>query len=383
MKKVCVVTSTRADYGLLYWIMKEIEAITDLELCLMVTGMHLSPKFGNTWEVIVRDGFEIAEKIDLGNLDDSRLSMIHQVADGLKSFADAFIKHQPDMVVILGDRYEMLAVAQAAFFLSIPIAHIHGGEVTEGALDDGIRHAITKLSTLHFTAAEEYRQRVIRMGANPEHVFNVGAPGLENFLRLKLLTKSELEQSLNFRLRDKNILVTYHPVTAVDENEIDDLIKALSHFDDVGQIITMPNSDPGHDEIFEKWHQYAKGRENVVIVTSLGQIRYMSAMKICDAVVGNSSSGIIEAPFCGTPTVNIGERQKGRLMADTVLTLRNIDSAIILDAIRNAISMHKNPQLIFGNGQSANKIVSILSGIFRSFPLDLSFYDLSDGAINE
>lgn len=379
MKKICVVTSTRADYGLLYWIMKEIEASSDLELCLMVTGMHLSPKFGNTWEVVVRDGFKIAEKVDLGNLDDSRLSMIHQVADGLKSFGDAFIKHKPDMVVVLGDRYEMLAVAQAAFFLSIPIAHIHGGEVTEGALDDGVRHAITKLSTLHFTAAEEYRQRVIQMGESPERVFNVGAPGLENFLRLKLLNKSELEESLNFRLREKNILVTYHPVTAVEENGIDELIKALSQFEDVGQIITMPNSDPGHDEIFEKWHQYAKSRENVLLVTSLGQIRYMSAMKICDAVVGNSSSGIIEAPFCGTPTVNIGERQKGRLMAETILTLRKVDLSMIQDTIRNAISMHKNPQLLFGNGQSAKKIVNILSNIFYCSALDMSFYDLKCG----
>lgn len=383
MKKICVVTSTRADYGLLYWTMKEIEACQDLELCLMVTGMHLSPKFGNTWEVIVRDGFNISEKVDLGDLEDSRRSMINQVSLGITSFADAFMKHQPDMVFVLGDRYEMLAVAQASFFLSIPIAHIHGGEVTEGALDDGVRHAITKLSTLHFTAAEEYRQRVIRMGENPDCVFNVGAPGLENFLRLKLLNRNELEESLAFKLRDKNILVTYHPVTAVEENGIDELIGALSQFDDVGQIITMPNSDPGHEEIFNKWQAYAKDRGNVLLVTSLGQVRYLSALKICDAVVGNSSSGIIEAPFCGTPTVNIGERQKGRIMASTVTTLCEIDCLKIQDAIEYSIHRIKSPQPLFGDGQSARKIVNILSGIFNDYSVNSSLYNLNNGVIDE
>lgn len=379
MKKVCVVTATRAEYGLLYWTMKEIEKSQCLELQLVVTGMHLSPKFGETWKSIEADGFSISKKIDLGSLDDTRDSVINQISLGVKEYSIVFSELKPELILILGDRYEMLAVAQTALFLGIPIAHIHGGEITEGAFDDAVRHSITKMSLLHFTSNETYRKRVIQMGESPERVFNVGAPGLENFIRLKLLSRADLEESLNFTLRSKNILVTYHPVTASEEKGIDELIAALTDLSEVGQIITLPNSDPGYEDIFNKWHKYAHDKKNVHLVTSLGQIRYLSTMKLCDAVVGNSSSGIIEAPFGGVATVNIGKRQYGRILAKSVFQVNEITRQKIKESIELAIETRPESQLLFGDGQTAKKIVNILESNFKNYTYSKSFFDIDIG----
>lgn len=379
MKNICVVTATRAEYGLLYWIMKEIEKSQFLDLQLIVTGMHLSPKFGETWKSIEADGFIISKKIDLGLLEDTKESLINQISLGVKKYAAAFQELKPDLILILGDRYEMLAVAQTALFLGIPIAHMHGGEVTEGAFDDAIRHSLTKMSWLHFTANDVYRRRVIQMGESPERVFNVGAPGLENFIKLNLLSKIDLEKSLNFTLRSKNILVTYHPVTAYEEKGIDELIAALSDLPEIGQIITLPNSDPGHDEIFDKWHKYADKKNNVHLATSLGQVRYLSAMKLCDAVVGNSSSGILEAPFCGVPTVNIGKRQYGRILAKSVRQIDEIASQKIRESIEQAIKTKFESQLLFGDGQTAQHVVKILEKSLEKMIYSKSFFDINIG----
>lgn len=379
MKKICVVTATRAEYGLLHWTMKEIEKSPGLELQILVTGMHLSPKFGETWKAIEADGFKINKKIDLGLLEDSKDSVINQISLGIKDFSKAFQELKPDLILILGDRYEMLSIAQSALFLGIPLAHIHGGEITEGAFDDTVRHSLTKMSLLHFTSNEVYRRRVIQMGESPDRVFNVGAPGLENFLKLKLMTRAELEKSLNFKLRHKNILVTYHPVTACEELGIDELIAALADLPEIGQIITLPNSDPGHDDIFKKWHKYADKKDNVHLATSLGQVRYLSSMKLCDAVVGNSSSGIIEAPFCGLSTVNIGKRQLGRILANSVTQIDEITCSKIKDSIEIAIEKKFEAQSLFGDGQTAQKIVNILERNLKESNYSKSFFDIKMG----
>lgn len=371
MKKVCFVSSTRADYGLLYWTMKEVQADKDLQLQIIATCMHLDPKFGNTWQNFEEDGFAIDKKVSLGELSDSHESIISQISKGIVGFYQAFTELKPDIVVILGDRYEMLAIAQAAFFHGIPIAHISGGEVTEGAFDDNIRHVLTKLSSYHFTSTEKYRERVIQMGENPKRVFNVGALGLENFKRLNLLSKEEIETRLNFKLKDKNLLITYHPVTAVEENGMDELIKSLEHFKEYGQIITMPNSDPGHDSIFKAINDYAKNKDHVYVSTSLGSLLYLSLMKICNIVIGNSSSGIVEAPFIGTPTLNIGVRQKGRILAPSVI---NCEPKEIKEKIISILGNHYECSDIYGNGDSSKRIISILKN--EEFKLKSGFYDL-------
>jgi UDP-hydrolysing UDP-N-acetyl-D-glucosamine 2-epimerase len=371
MKKICFISSTRADYGLLYWTMKNVQEEPDLRLQLIVTGMHLDPRFGDTWRIIEKDGFTIDKKISLGELGDSSFSVIQQISTGLPSFTKAFSEMAPDLVVILGDRYEMLAVAQAAFFLGIPIAHIAGGEITEGAFDDHVRHSFTKLSSYHFTSTERYRKRVIQMGERPERVFNVGALGLENFKRFKLLSREEIENRLNFKLKRKNFLITYHPVTAVNEDGVDELINALKSFGDVGQIITMPNSDPGFSKIVESFSSYAKMRENIYLTSNLGSLLYLSIMKISDAVIGNSSSGIAEAPFVGVPTLNIGARQKGRIHADSVI---NCTPDEIKQKIEYILSNQYHESELYGAGDSSEKLLSFFK--VENFTIKSGFYDL-------
>jgi GDP/UDP-N,N'-diacetylbacillosamine 2-epimerase (hydrolysing) len=379
MNKICVITSTRADYGLLYWTLKELKASNFCQLQLVVTGMHLSSKFGNTYKLIEKDGFNIDAKVDLGQLNSTRGSILDQISLGVRGFTDTITKLSPDLIIILGDRYEMLAAAQVALILGIPIAHIHGGEVTEGAFDDSIRHAITKMSHLHFTSTEIYRNRVIQMGESPGHVFNVGAPGLERIRKIKTLTNKELEESLGFKLREKNLLITYHPVTAKGENAMGSLIGALEKMPDVGQIITLPNSDPEHDIIFEQWSRYSQGKENVFLSSSLGSLNYINTMKVCDAVVGNSSSGVIEAPFCATPTVNLGSRQKGRILTGTVIQVDNLSVDEIYKSIKKAIGMKVEQELLYGDGFSASKIIKILKDRLEEGFEVKSFYDLENG----
>lgn len=371
MKKICFISTTRADYGLLYWTMRGVQQDKDLSLQLIVSGMHLDPKFGSTWQIIEKDGFLIDKKVSLGELDDSSESVIEQISTGLKGFSEAFKQLAPDLVVILGDRYEMLAATQAAFFLSIPIAHIAGGEITEGAFDDHVRHTFTKLSSYHFTSTERYRQRVIQMGERPERVVNVGALGLENFKRLELLSRTEIEKRINFKLKEKNFLITYHPVTAANEDGVKDLIEALKTFKEIGQIITMPNSDPGYTKIAQALSSYAESMDNVFATTNLGSLLYLSVMKISDAVIGNSSSGIAEAPFVGVPTLNIGVRQKGRIHADSVIDCAPEE---IKQKIQFILDNKFESSDLYGTGDSSSKILSFLKN--TNFEVKSGFYDI-------
>jgi UDP-hydrolysing UDP-N-acetyl-D-glucosamine 2-epimerase len=375
MKKICFISSTRADYGLLKWSMLEVQKSKDLELQLIVTGMHLSPKFGSTYEEIEKDLIIINDKVDLGELEDSKESMSMQVAKSIDGISKALLRLSPDAVVVLGDRYEILGAAQAAFFNSIPLVHLHGGEVTEGAIDDVVRHCITKLSNYHVTSTEAYKKRVIQLGEDPKNVYNLGAPGLESFTKVQLMNQEELSKSLGFKFYSKNILVTFHPVTFLNE-EINELIEGLANLNDVGQIITMPNSDPGHSKIMDALKSYAKDKPNVFLVSSLGQLRYTSLMKIVDLVVGNSSSGIIEAPFSGTRTLNIGDRQKGRLADDSVFNV-SCNKDLILKKLQELLqsSYQKMPSFLYGDGNFAKSFCQMLT------KLDLSighkkFHDL-------
>lgn len=371
MKKICVISGTRADYGLLYWTLKGIKNSKELELQLIATCMHLEPKFGETWKQIVSDGFTINKKISLGELKDSRESIVGQISNGISAFFQAFKELSPDIVIVLGDRYEMLAAAQAAMMAEIPIGHIHGGEITEGAFDDYIRHTITKLSSYHFTSTEPYRKRVIQMGEFPERVYNIGAVGIENIRRLKLLSRSEIENDLQFKLRQQNFLVTYHPVTHADEDATDELLSVLEKYPDVGQVITLPNSDPGHSSIIDKMNRYSSGKQNVLLAKSLGSLRYLSIMNESTAVIGNSSSGIVEAPFFGVPTLNIGERQKGRLSDKSVIHC-NVNE--IEHKLKSIIGKKYEPSSLYGDGFSSEKLMSFL--ISKKFTQKSGFYDL-------
>jgi UDP-hydrolysing UDP-N-acetyl-D-glucosamine 2-epimerase len=348
-RRICVVTGTRAEYGLLYWLMKEVVDDPQLELQLIVTGMHLSPEFGLTYKLIEQDGFKINEKVEMILSSDSPAGIGKSMGLGLIGFTDALQRLSPDIIVMLGDRYEILAAAQAALVLNIPIAHLAGGEITEGALDNAMRHAITKLSHLHFVSAEEYRRRVIQMGEMPDKVFNYGTIGLDNIRKLKLMTREELEQSMSFALGSLNFLVTYHPVTMQDgENEkhISELLLSLEQYPQAKIIFTLPNSDAGGRLITKRILEYVqRNSEQAVSFISMGQIRYLSALREVDVVIGNSSSGIIEAPYFKTPTVNIGIRQQGRLKADSIIDCSNQRDSIV-SAIDRALSVLFRDSLI-------------------------------------
>lgn len=382
MRKICVVTGTRAEYGLLYWLMKEIQADADLQLQVIATGMHLSPEFGLTYKNIEDDGFTISAKVEMLLSSDTPVGITKSIGLGVIGFADALELLKPDVMVVLGDRYEILAATQAALVARIPVAHIHGGETTEGAIDESIRHAITKMSHLHFVAAEPYRTRVIQLGERPDTVFNVGALGIENFKRLQLLGKTQLEQSINFELGACFFLVTYHPATLgniVPNAAMQALLDALDHFPDAHVIFTKPNSDTDGRILGQMIDDYAgrhKGR--VAVFTSMGQIRYLSALRLADAVIGNSSSGIIEAPACNTPTVNIGERQGGRLKADSVVDCRETTESIVT-AINMVLSPSfrtgiRQPASLYGYGESALQIKNHLKT--ATLRTTKHFYDL-------
>ncbi|MDX2346788.1 MAG: UDP-N-acetylglucosamine 2-epimerase [Legionella sp.] len=368
MKKISVVSGTRADYGLIYWLMKELQHSKIFKLQIIVSCMHLSSKFGETWKQFEEDGFEINETVSFGELEDSKSSLISQLSLGIKGFFNSLERLNPDLLIILGDRYEMLPASQAAVFLGIPIAHIHGGEITEGAFDDIIRHSITKMSTYHFASTEVYRKRIIQMGESPENVINTGAIGLENIRRLNLLSKEKMS---DIPFREQNFLITYHPVTASNEDALDNLLDILSSYSNACQIITMPNSDPGYKIIFEKLAYYAESKENVYLTTSLGSLRYLSCMKICDVVIGNSSSGIVEAPFLGTPTLNIGVRQKGRISDQSVIDCASDEIKEKLDYILNNTFENKS---LYGEGYCVDKVMSFLER--TQYKVKSGFYDV-------
>lgn len=326
MRKVCVVTGTRAEYGLLSRLMWLIRADHDLTLQIIATNMHLSPEFGLTYKEIEADGFTIDKKVEMLLSSDTSNAITKSIGLATIGFADAYEDLQPDILLILGDRFEILAAATAALIYKIPVAHLHGGEITEGAYDDAIRHAITKMSHLHFVSTEIYRQRVIQMGEHPSTVFNVGALGCENIKSLKLMSKDELEKSLGFKLDRNTILITYHPVTMecnTSEQQFRELLSAIDLFPELKVIFTMPNSDTDGRIIMKMIKEYvAKNPERTVWFDSLGCYRYLSVLQYIGGVVGNSSSGIIEVPSFHIPTINIGDRQKGRVAAASVLNCK-------------------------------------------------------------
>lgn len=384
MKKICVVTGTRAEYGLLRWLMAGIQAAPGLELQLLVTGMHLAPEFGLTYQAIEADGFKIDRKVEMLLSSDTAVGVSKSLGLAICGFADALADLQPDLLLVLGDRYEILAAVSAAMLARIPIAHLHGGELTEGAFDDAIRHAISKMSHLHFVAAEEYRQRVIQLGEAPERVHLVGGLGIDNILRLPRLSREELEQSLDFRLGPRNLLVTFHPVTLEKgsaQQQMAELLAALDSLEQTHIIFTMPNSDTESRGLFEMIDAFvARHPDTAKAYTSLGQLRYLSAIHHVDAVVGNSSSGLAEVPSFKKCTINIGDRQRGRLKASSV-----IDCLPQRDEILTALSLGLSPafQAVlcntnnpYGDGGAAEKIVTILEIVDYSQLLKKHFHDL-------
>jgi GDP/UDP-N,N'-diacetylbacillosamine 2-epimerase (hydrolysing) len=382
-RKVCVVTGTRAEYGLLYWLIKEIEADKELELQIIATGMHLSPEFGLTYKEIEKD-FKINKKIEMMLSSDNHIGISKSMGLAQISFADTYEELKPDIIVVLGDRYEIFSAASAAMIAKIPIAHLHGGETSEGAFDESIRHSITKMSHIHFTATEEYRNRVIQLGEHPNRVFVVGAMGIENINRLELLTKKKFEKSIDFKLNKNNILVTFHPVTletGTAKIQFQELLDAIDELKETNIIFTKANSDTDGRTINKMIDKYVAGNNNKsALFDSLGQLRYLSALKYVDAVVGNSSSGLLEAPSFKIGSINIGDRQKGRIKADNVIdclpdkaSIKNAFKRLYSKEFQSAVKNCDNP---FGDGYSSKIIVKVLKNQKLDNILKKSFHDL-------
>lgn len=374
MRKICFVTGSRAEYGLLSGLMKAVKNDSELQLQIVATNMHLSPEFGLTYREIEKDGFIIDKKVEMLLSSDTAVGISKSVGLGMIGYADAFEELRPNLIVILGDRYEMIAVASAALFQKIPIAHLHGGEITEGAYDDCIRHAISKMSHLHFTSTEEHRKRVIQLGEQPDRVFNVGAIGIENFKYISAMSKKELENSLDFNMGDKSIIVTYHPVTLEDnsaEEQSEALLSALDTLDDYKIIFTYPNSDTNGRIIIEKINEYVAAHpEKAKAWPSLGLKRYISALHYSTAVVGNSSSGIIEVPSFGIPTLNIGNRQKGRISSNSVYNC-DANEASIINGLKTILSVDFiNKASYTWNPYGGINTTEDILNIIKTYPLD-------------
>lgn len=340
-KKICFFTGTRAEYGLLNPLMLKVKKNKEFQLQIIASGMHLSPEFGLTFNEIIKDGFKIDEKVEMLLSSDTPCGLSKSVGLGLMSIAEAYQRLKPDLVVILGDRFESFSAAAAALICRVPIAHLHGGEATFGVIDEAIRHSITKMSLLHFTATKEYRKRVIQLGETPGRVFNVGSLGVDNIKNLRLMQRQDLENELKFKFGEKMMLVTFHPVTLENNTaaeQFTELLKALNEFRDYKIIFTKPNADTGGRIIMKLIDNYVErnsGRAAAFI--SLGKIKYLSAVKYADVVLGNSSSGIIEAPSFHKPTVNIGDRQKGRVKAKSIIDCKPAKKSIVF-ALRKAFS---------------------------------------------
>ena len=381
--KICLVTGTRADYGLLRWVIEGIQQSHFLELQLVATGMHLSPEFGLTKKDIEMDGFHIDRCVEMLLSSDTSVGITKSLGLALIGFADAFAELNPDLVLVLGDRFEIFAAASAAMVARIPIAHLHGGEATEGLIDESIRHSITKMSHLHFVAADEYKRRVIQLGEDGSRVFTVGGLGIDSISRLQLLTKVQIEQELDFKFKERNLLITFHPVTLENnttETQIDELLAALSDQTSTGLIFTMPNSDTDGRLIFQKIHSFCLNHSSAKAFTSLGHLMYLSCMNCVDAVVGNSSSGLIEAPSFKVGTINIGDRQRGRLKASSVIDCEP-NYASISHSLHRLFSVEfqkvvaecQNP---YGEGGASEKIVKQLEIQSYEDILKKHFYDL-------
>lgn len=366
-RKICVVTGTRAEYGLLNPLLTKIGREPCFELQLVATGAHLSPEFGLTYREIEEDGFSIARKVEILLSSDTAVGTAKSIGLAVIGFAEVFAQLRPHLLVLLGDRYEILAAAQAALVAGIPIAHIGGGDTTEGAFDEAIRHSVTKMSHLHFVTNEESGQRVRQLGENPDHIYNVGSLGIDRIFSLPLMGRAELEKSLSFRLREKNLLITFHPVTlepGESGGQFRELLAALHGLgDEVGLLFTKPNADPSARDIIRQTEEFVSAHPNAAAFSSLGQKRYFNLIAQADAVVGNSSSGVYEVPSFHKPTVNIGDRQKGRLLASSVICCPP-DQAEIEKAIWKAFNKDcaqtVNP---YGDGKSAEKILDILKSV--------------------
>lgn len=387
MKKICVVTGTRAEYGLLYWLMKAIQQDVELQLQLIVTGMHLSPEFGLTYKEVEKD-FKIDKRIEMLLSSDTAIGISKSIGLAQISFAEAYEELQPDLVVLLGDRYEIFSAASAAMIARTPIAHLHGGETTEGAFDEAIRHSITKMAYWHFTAAEAYRQRVIQLGESPDRVFNVGGLGIENIKRLKLLSRPEFEESIGFKLAERNLLVTYHPVTLENASataQFQALLNAIDVLENTHIIFTKANSDTDGRVINQMIDDYvSENPHKSAAFTSLGQLRYLSALKNVDAVVGNSSSGLLEVPSFKKATINIGDRQRGRLKSTSVIDCIATQDAIH-KALEKAFSGEFKATLLntlnpYGDGEASKKILPIIRRDISIQHLKKSFYDIKQSS---
>lgn len=384
-RKICVVTGTRAEFGLLRWLMEAINNHTELSLQVVATGMHLSPEFGSTYKEIEEAGFKIDTAVEMLLSSDTNTGITKAMGLGLIGFADAFERLAPDILVVLGDRFEIFAATSAAMIAGIPIAHLHGGETTEGAFDEAIRHSITKMSHLHFVAADEYRRRVIQLGEHPDRVFNVGGMGIDAIKRIKLMSREELEESLDLTFGEKSLLITFHPVTldggASSVAQMRELLSALAELKETTLIFTMPNADTGGRELGGLVRQFVEMHPRAKVYTSLGQLRYFSCLAQVDGVVGNSSSGLLEAPVFNIGTINIGERQKGRLKAASVIDCQankeEIINAINLlhDAsFRKKVFIDDNP---YGHGYSVEKIIEKLVSVSLQDINKKSFFDIS------
>jgi len=382
--KICIVTGTRADYGLLYWTIKALSEDNFFSLQLCATGMHLSPEFGLTYKLIEKDGFKITSKIETLLSSDSSIGISKSIGLGVISFSEEFKRLKPDLILVVGDRFEILSASIAAMISKIPIAHCHGGEATEGLIDEPIRHSITKMSHIHFTSTDEYSKRVIQLGESPNSVFNVGGLGIENIKKLKLLSKYDFEKAIDFKLSKINFLITFHPVTLENltaETQFSELLKSLKLIKNAKIIFTKPNADTNGRPIIKLIDEFVLNNSNQsTSFISMGQLNYLSCIQFVDAVIGNSSSGLCEVPSFKKPTINIGDRQKGRIMAKSVISCKPLSSDIkksikkiydndFIDSLRDI----KNP---YGEGGSSEQILKKLKSIDYDCLLMKSFYDL-------
>ena len=383
-RRICVVTGSRAEYGLLYWLLRELRDDPDVHLQIVATGMHLSPEFGLTYREIENDGFRLDDRVEMLVSSDTPTGIAKSIGLGTIGFGDSFARLQPNIVVLLGDRFEILAAACAALVARIPIAHLHGGEATEGLIDEAIRHAVTKMAHLHFVAADAYRRRVVQMGEAPERVFNVGAPGLDHLANIDWLPRDELERQLAMPLRNPVFLVTYHPVTLErlsPAKPMTELLAALDHFPEATIVLTHPNSDTDGRVLIAMVDEYAKTHApRVKSFVSLGQRLYLSLMRFSDVVIGNSSSGLTEAPAMKRATVNLGDRQRGRLKATSVIDCEENADAIVL-AVRRALSqefrqMVPSTRSLYGEGGASRAIKDALKQADLDTIMKKTFYQV-------
>ena len=382
-RKICVVTGTRAEYGLLRWLMDGINKSTKLDLQIVATGMHLSPEFGLTYQEIENDGFKIDRKIEMLVSSDSANGIVKSMGLGMIGFTDTLTELKPDLIVVLGDRYEIFSAVATAMIFRIPVAHLHGGEATEGLIDESIRHSITKMSHLHFVAAEEYKKRVIQLGEQPDNVFLVGGLGIDNIIKLDLLERKDFEKSIDFKLGIKNLLITFHPVTLEEntsEKQMNEILMALKELKNTHLIFTMPNADTDGRIIFKMIKIFVNNHPYAKSFTSLGQLRYLSCIKHVDGVIGNSSSGLAEVPTFKKGTINIGDRQRGRIKAESVIDCKPTTKSVS-DAIKKLYSSEfqqklktvKNP---YGSGGASEAIVKTLENILLKTILKKKFYNM-------